>query len=228
MNPPGGKNDIMNQAPASSPAPDPVDRPLPEGRRARKARAVRQALFNAGLAAFERQPIGLVSVLDITEAADVAKGVFYLHFQSKDQYLLALWEEVRQRFLAIVTARVEGGRSRAARIDGLVNAYHDLASEQPEATRFWIRMAAYFPDEIGPTGHLGHLRRTYLTRLAHLVNGETGSSADDIDLGPVQLIDAICWSFVVTRIQTDSSLTDPAVMMKIVHAAVRAFASTRS
>jgi AcrR family transcriptional regulator len=57
---------------------------------ARKVLAVRQARFDAGLAAFERQPISLVSILDITEAADVAKGVFHLHFRSKDEYLLAL------------------------------------------------------------------------------------------------------------------------------------------
>ena len=60
---------------SSDSPPDQAEALKPLGRRARKALAVRQALFDAGLSAFERQPIGLVSILDITEAADVAKGV---------------------------------------------------------------------------------------------------------------------------------------------------------
>jgi len=81
-------------------APDDNEKPAQQmGRRARKALATRNAVFEAGLTAFENRPVGVVSVLDITEASDVAKGVFYIHYRGKDEFLIALWEFVQRTLL---------------------------------------------------------------------------------------------------------------------------------
>ena len=75
------------------------------GRRARKAAATRRALFDAGLEAVGRRPFGVVSVLDLTDAVDVAKGVFYLHFKSKDEFLIELLRDVLGQFLEGLEAK---------------------------------------------------------------------------------------------------------------------------
>lgn len=158
--------------------------------------AVRQALFNAGLTAFERQPISLVSVLDITEAANVAKGVFYLYFRSKDQYLLALWEEVQGHFLVAATAATAKCRSQSARVESLVQQYIVTAEASPAAARFWIRMSSYFSDEVGEPGHLERLQQSYGRRLAAIL---TGRRVDDItgnDCRAALLVDGFCRSAI--------------------------------
>lgn len=160
---------------------DSATRPI--GRRQRKARAVRHALIEAALTAFNRQPIGLVSVLDITEAADVAKGVFYLHFRSKDEFLLAIWELVHDTLLEraklAVNAPVPGGD----RIETIVGSFYDSIVSDPRHARFCLRMMSYLPDEVGPPGRLTELRRNYIERLGQflLPGGENSDAAGHLD-----------------------------------------------
>jgi len=178
------------------------------GRRQRKALAVRQALFDAGLAAFERQPIALVSVLDITETADVAKGVFYLQFRSKDAYLLALWADVQERFLESARAAVSGKRSRAARTDAVVRALFEFERRVPAATRFWVRMLSYFQDEIGAPGQIAQLRSTYLRQLALLLSTSPGEKPGSEDIAIARLVDTLGWAAVAASVQQGEAVID--------------------
>lgn len=63
----------------------------------RRARVVKPAadrereLLEAAQRVFERKGLAATTVGDITEAAGVAKGTFYLYFESKDHLLAALW-----------------------------------------------------------------------------------------------------------------------------------------
>ncbi len=193
----------------------------PLGRRARKAMAVRQALFAAGLEAFERQPIGLVSILDITEAADVAKGVFYLHFKSKDEYLLALWEDVQRTFLDNVRAAVVECRSRNARIEEAIRQFDALATENPAAARFWIRMSSYFPDEVGEPGHLTRIHQEYVQQLAAIFAGRTIDQLGPDDVRSALLADSICWSVTNTSVTTGEPLCSVDVLVRIVASAIK-------
>ncbi len=206
----------------SSPEPAAERTPLaPVGRRARKALATRRALFDAGLAAFARQPLGLVSVLDITEAADVAKGVFYLHFPSKDDYLLALWEDVQNRFIDDLRRATDGVRARNARLDAALNRVLAFADRAPEASRFWIRMASHSDGEIGEPGQIARLRRAYLNALATILAGGRGSGTDAIDIRDAVLVDAIGWG-VITVQQVDGAPVRPAeTMVRIMRSALR-------
>lgn len=195
----------------------------PMGRRARKALAVRQALFEAGLTAFERQPINLVSVLDITEAADVAKGVFYLQFRSKDDYLLSLWQEVQGRFLDVVREAIADCREQSARIDIITREFMAFVRREPAAARFWIRMSAYFPDEIGEPGHLTRIRQEYYKQLASLITAKTTSRLGARDVRAATMVDSLCWAVINTSVQHGSSPVDIQLLVNAVHAALPAF-----
>lgn len=56
----------------------------------------RRDLLEAALHAFDQVGVDSTTVADITERAGVAKGTFYLYFDSKDHILAELW----QRYLA--------------------------------------------------------------------------------------------------------------------------------
>jgi AcrR family transcriptional regulator len=170
------------------------DDPRELGRRARKALATRQALFDAGLAAFRDRPLAVVSVLDLTEAADVAKGVFYLHFHSKDEYLLALWEHVTLGFLDALASRLAGLPARAPeRIEAVAAHYRDTMEQAPRVSRFWLRMSSYFADELGRPGQSETLRRDYLERLAALVAGVPPAEVRPRDLRLAAVVDGCGW-----------------------------------
>ncbi|MDP6582605.1 MAG: TetR/AcrR family transcriptional regulator [Vicinamibacterales bacterium] len=208
----------------TAPKPDPPahdDALKPLGRRARKAMAVRQSLVAAGLEAFERQPIGLVSILDITEAADVAKGVFYLHFKSKDEYLLALWEDVQRMFLDNVRAAVVECRSRTARVEEAIRQFYALATENPAAARFWIRMSSYFPDEVGEPGHLTRIHQEYVQQLAAIFAGRTFDQLGPDDVRSALLADSICWAVANTSVTTGEPLCSVDVLVRIVASAIK-------
>jgi len=193
----------------------------PLGRRARKAMAVRQSLFAAGLAAFERQPIGLVSILDITEEADVAKGVFYLHFKSKDEYLLALWENVQRSFLDGVRAATLECRSRSARVESTVRQFSSLSDGFPATARFWVRMSSYFPDEVGEPGHLARIHQEYVQQLAATLTGRTFDELTREDVRAALLADSICWAVISTSISTGESLCESDSLVRIVASAIK-------
>ena len=199
----------------------------PLGRRARKAMAVRQSLFAAGLAAFERQPIGLVSILDITEEADVAKGVFYLHFKSKDEYLLALWEDVQRSFLDGVRAATLECRSRTNRIEATVRHYAKISQDTPATARFWVRMSSYFPDEVGEPGHLARIHQEYVQQLAATLAGQTFEALTPVDVRSALLADSICWAVISTSISTGESLCDDDALVRIVASAIKTSDSSR-
>jgi AcrR family transcriptional regulator len=193
----------------------------PLGRRARKVLAVRQALFDAGLAAFERQPIGLVSILDITEAADVAKGVFYLHFKSKDEYLLALWEDVQRRFLEEVGVATLACRSDAARVEAAVRQITGLATASPAYVRFWIRVSSFLPDEIGEPGHLRRINQQYVRQLAALLFDRAAAQLKASDVRAAQVVHSLCWAILSTTASTGEVLCDQTTMGRMVASAVR-------
>lgn len=203
-----------------------VDGPSqPLGRRARKALATRNSMFEAGLAAFENRPIGMVSVLDITEAADVAKGVFYLHFRGKDEYLIALWEHVQRRMLDEIRLELAAARSRRARIEGAVRHYHGMISGAPRECRFWLRMSSYFGDEIGQPGQMSRLRQEYLQQLAAQVGGVTMEAVDTAEVRVATILDGACWGLISQTVQLGVAALDEGAFVRAVTAAIRSLRS---
>ena len=94
----------------------------------------RAELLDAGLAVFRKKGIKSTTVDDITVAAGVAKGTFYLYFDSKDRLFAAL----RERFAAelLVTAEAAVAKAPAddwvARAEALVGEAIDFAASRSE------------------------------------------------------------------------------------------------
>ena len=191
------------------------------GRRARKAAAVRRALFDAGLAAFERQPIGLVSILDITEAADVAKGVFYLQFRGKDEFLIALLEDRQRVFLDAVRTAVSGCRTDRGRLEAAIREYARTATGSPATARFWLRMSGFFADEIGQPGELTRLRQEYLEQLAATIVDVKLEAITPRDLDLAALVDACSWAIISHAVRLGSPLPDEAWFVEVVRGAAQ-------
>lgn len=93
-----------------------MTRKLP--RRALEPEARRQQILEAALAVFARKGYQQASITDIIEAAGVARGTFYLYFDSKERVFLVIVEtfyaQVKQAFTemddAAAAALAEGPR----------------------------------------------------------------------------------------------------------------------
>jgi AcrR family transcriptional regulator len=70
------------------------------GRRARKKSRTRREVFEAAMTLFEAQGFDAVTVEQICQAADVARGTFFLHFPTKSALLLE-WNRELASELAI-------------------------------------------------------------------------------------------------------------------------------
>ena len=87
----------LKTAPSASPRP-----------RTKPPEVRREELLDAAERLFVKRGVASTSVDEIVAAADVAKGTFYLHFQSKDQLLVAL----QQRFVADFCNHLQAAMNR--------------------------------------------------------------------------------------------------------------------
>jgi len=92
--------------------------------RAKSAADRRADLLDAATAVFAEKGVGAATVSDVTTAAGVAKGTFYLYFESKEQLVVAL----RDRFFDGLLDEIEGELARLPAGDwwGRVDALVDL------------------------------------------------------------------------------------------------------
>lgn len=74
------------------------DEAEPLGRRERNKRRVRERLYSSAIELFIQKGYEQTSVDEIAEAADVARGTFFNHFQRKED-LITAWEERRRQHL---------------------------------------------------------------------------------------------------------------------------------
>ncbi|OIJ88640.1 hypothetical protein BIV25_36345 [Streptomyces sp. MUSC 14] len=72
-----------------------TEEPPVQGRRERNKLRVRNRIYDAAVELFTRQGYDQTTVDEITEAADVARGTFFNHFQRKED-LIAEWSEKRR------------------------------------------------------------------------------------------------------------------------------------
>ena len=69
----------------------PVDKPM--SRAERKRRETRARIISAAEGLMRKQPIDEITIQDMTEAADVGHGTFYLHFKSKYEVLVPIIQQ---------------------------------------------------------------------------------------------------------------------------------------
>lgn len=66
------------------------------GRRERRKEETRQRIIAAALELMQEKPFDQITVEEIAERADVAKGTFFLYFPTKEQLLHAYMEELTE------------------------------------------------------------------------------------------------------------------------------------
>ncbi|MCC7530743.1 MAG: TetR/AcrR family transcriptional regulator [Candidatus Melainabacteria bacterium] len=81
------------------------------GRREEKREATRQDILTAARALILKKGYDATSVDDLALAANVAKGTFYYHFNSKDELLHALQDVVIDEFAAQARQKLDQGNS---------------------------------------------------------------------------------------------------------------------
>lgn len=70
----------------------------PESRVERKRREARERIIQSAEQLMRSRPVDEVTVGDITQAADVGHGTFYLHFSSKHEVLIPITRNMAQRW----------------------------------------------------------------------------------------------------------------------------------
>jgi AcrR family transcriptional regulator len=91
--------------------------------RTKPAAQRRRDLLDAGLAVFVEKGVAAATLDHVTQRAGVAKGTFYLHFDSKEHLLAALQADFEQRLVERIDTRVSAaGEDWALRLDTWVDA----------------------------------------------------------------------------------------------------------
>ena len=118
--------------------------------RAQKAREVRRAaVLQAARSVFYDKGYHDASIDDIIEAADIARGTFYLYFQSKR----AIFDELLDELFVTIQAqvkRIETGPNAAPpveQMDATVDRVLDTLLENREMAKILLREAVGIDDE---------------------------------------------------------------------------------
>jgi AcrR family transcriptional regulator len=108
--------------------------------RTTRTERTRGALLAAGRRLFGEKPIDAVSIDDIVQAANVAKGSFYNHFADRDALAQAISAEIRASIegaIGLANAKVDDPARRVARA---VCIYLRFALEDAERAGFIVRV----------------------------------------------------------------------------------------
>lgn len=74
--------------------------PLPKAFSEREKKSIRAQLRKKGMKLFERQGLRKTSVDELAKAAGISKGAFYLFYESKEELLMEILEELESDFRA--------------------------------------------------------------------------------------------------------------------------------
>lgn len=156
-------------------------------RRERKRQETRSALLDSALALVKQRGIYGTRVEDITERADVGKGVFYNYFDSKDAIVAALLadgvELLAREYLAPTASEHP---DTASRIRHMVNAHEQFFCDHPEFSLLFHQARGVL--QLGQNGveqlHAVFVR--YLRNLAEVLDPSTVGAAEISD----RLLDA--------------------------------------
>ena len=112
----------------------------PETRTRRKRRTLspgdrRAALIKGASEVFQEKGFAAATVAELAMAGEVAKGTFYLYFDSKDHLLGAMWEEYVDRFLQDTRAMLDEGGAWWPSLDRLIRTLVEHAVENSSLHR---------------------------------------------------------------------------------------------
>lgn len=111
---------------------------LPRG--ARKRERTRGELVAAAERLVAARGLDALSIDEITEEADVAKGTFYTHFTDKDDLAAAIGAAIRIELEEKITATNEGVTDAAIRMANGLSSLCTFAIAQPVRSRALLRL----------------------------------------------------------------------------------------
>lgn len=111
---------------------------LPRG--ARKRERTRGELVAAAERLVAARGLDALSIDDITEEADVAKGTFYTHFTDKDDLAAAVAKRIRVEIEDKITATNDGVSDAAIRMANGLSSLCAFAIVQPVRARALVRL----------------------------------------------------------------------------------------
>ena len=106
--------------------------------RERRART-RSQILEAGAMLLAERPLAAVTVDSVVEAAGVAKGTFYYHFQSMDELAAAVGAKLAESFDELLAPAVREMRDPIARLSFAFAKFLDKAIADPPGHALWFR-----------------------------------------------------------------------------------------
>jgi AcrR family transcriptional regulator len=149
--------------------------------RERRAKT-RSQIVEAGAALFAERPVAAVTVDRVVEAAGVAKGTFYYHFQSMEELAAAVGAKLADSFDELLTPAMRDIRDPVARLSFAFTKFLQKAFSDPAWARLVVQ-SSYSPDEFG-LGMRGHLKADIAEAIANgRVSVKNVEVAADIVIG---------------------------------------------
>lgn len=119
------------------------------GRRERKKEETRRTILAAALKLFKEKGFEAASVDEIVNLADIVKGTFYYHFESKEQVLISLRLDAVNRALEQAEAAVTAeGSVKALKV--LAIGMARWCEENPELARVFYARSPNLPSLLTP------------------------------------------------------------------------------
>src|ERR1700722_4562672 len=162
----------------------------------------RAQLLDAAARLFRERGYHATSMRDIAKAVGMLSGSIYYHFDSKEEMLLAVYEEGKRRIADAVDAAVNAETDPWRRLEAACAAHLGVLFGSRDFTQVMIQT---LPHEAGAAeARLRELRRDYEQRFRRLI--------DDLKLPPeidrrylrLLLFGALNWSHVWYRTNGDS------------------------
>lgn len=131
---------------------------VPLSRRERKKERTRQEIYRAAMELFLARGFDGVTIEDICEAADVAKGTFFLHFPTKDALLLEYGAQVTQELDALLRSHRTGA---TAALQKILMFLTERATQHAAVVQLLVREVMMHPtafvEVTKQSRNLGHL-----------------------------------------------------------------------
>ena len=108
-----------------------ADTPDAAARGAKRRLESRKRLLAAARKLFVARGYHATRPQDISKAAELGHGTFYLHFKDKRECFLAFVDEARAELDAFVMARVAGAKNLSQMVEAALTAIYDYAEENP-------------------------------------------------------------------------------------------------
>jgi len=175
-----------------------------ETQRARAADEV-AALVEAGLAVLKRDGVSGLTVAEVLAEAGLSTRAFYRHFASKDELVLAIYEQDSHRAHDRLRGQVQGARTPRAALEVWIDETLALGFDARRARRTRVLAAEGARVQAEHPAEFAMIVRGVLEPLVEVLAAVPSPDPER----DAQSIHAITWQFVVDKLHgSDIALAD--------------------